>query len=274
MRPRFRDFSGSARLKSGSTGRKQARIAMKRHAPPIAILLLALTKVAAGQPVADPVVRLKSCSELEPAARMACVEATAERLCEPEPCATSRPAKLGHQRDNVARRLCAANYGGARLAGRIRGRARSSGVQAADPGLPTPFGPTLRHPGHGGRTAVLVVPSRAGSNPRNLVEHSDEEVNRKLGRDIGFDVMVIGPSSRPELDQALREVVQRLPATGWRLVSATRIARCQTRVASLTRHSCNYLLTSYPADHNRLRILHDADVGVYVRRACCSVPIS
>jgi hypothetical protein len=38
----------------------------------------------------------------------------------------------------------------------------------------------------------------------------------------------------------------RFPATGWRLGSATRIARCQTCVASLTRLSCKigYLLTS------------------------------
>ena len=73
---------------------------------------------------------------------------------------------------------------------------------------------TLRHPSHGGRVAVLVVPGSARGNARNVIAHSDEEIYRKLLRDIGFDVLTIGPSSRPDLDQALREAARRLPNGG------------------------------------------------------------
>src|SRR5262249_1995687 len=74
--------------------------------------------------------------------------------------------------------------------------------------------PTLRHPSHGERAAVLVVPGAVRSNARNVIAHADEEAYRKLLRDIGFDVLTIGPLSRPDLDQAMREAARRLPNGG------------------------------------------------------------
>jgi hypothetical protein len=47
-----------------------------------------------------------------------------------------------------------------------------------------------------------------------VVAHADEEAYRKLLRDIGFDVLTIGPLSRPDLDQAMREAARRLPNGG------------------------------------------------------------
>ena len=47
-----------------------------------------------------------------------------------------------------------------------------------------------------------------------MIAHADEEIYRNLLRDIGFDVLTIGPSSRPDLDQALREAARRLPNGG------------------------------------------------------------
>jgi hypothetical protein len=84
---------------------------------------------------------------------------------------------------------------------------------AADPGMAS-FAPSLRHPSHGTRMAVLLVPGSAQSNARNAVAHADEEIYRKLLRDLGFDVVTIGPSSRPDLDQGLRDVARRVPAGG------------------------------------------------------------
>jgi len=86
-------------------------------------------------------------------------------------------------------------------------------VLAADASLSS-AAPTLRHPSHGERVAVLVVPGAARGNARNVIAHADEEIYRKLLRDIGFDVLTIGPSSRPDLDQALREAARRLPNGG------------------------------------------------------------
>src|SRR5262249_47456290 len=40
--------------------------------------------------------------------------------------------------------------------------------------------PTLRHPSHGERAAVLVVPGAVRSNARNVIAHADEEAYRKL----------------------------------------------------------------------------------------------
>jgi tetratricopeptide (TPR) repeat protein len=84
---------------------------------------------------------------------------------------------------------------------------------AADGGLSS-VAPSLRHPSHGGRVAVLVVPGAARGNARNVIAHADEEAYRKLLRDIGFDVLTISPSSRPDLDQALREAARRVPNGG------------------------------------------------------------
>ena len=84
---------------------------------------------------------------------------------------------------------------------------------AADSGLSSVV-PSLRHPSHGGRVAVLVVPGIGRGDARNVIAHADEEIYRNLLRDIGFDVLTIGPSSRPDLDQALREAARRLPNGG------------------------------------------------------------
>jgi Type VI secretion system VasI, EvfG, VC_A0118 len=54
-----------------------------RRATHAIVLLLTLTEVAAGQQVADPVARLKSCSELEAAARAACVDTLLRDLSAP-----------------------------------------------------------------------------------------------------------------------------------------------------------------------------------------------
>jgi hypothetical protein len=90
---------------------------------------------------------------------------------------------------------------------------RTSYVLAAEAGLSS-AAPTLRHPSHGGRAAVLVVPGAARGNARNAIAHADEQMYRKLLRDIGFDVLTIGPLSRPDLDQAMREAARRLPNGG------------------------------------------------------------
>lgn len=58
---------------------------MTPRATHLVVALLALTQGAAGQPVADPVTRLKSCSELEAAARTACVDALLKELSPPSP---------------------------------------------------------------------------------------------------------------------------------------------------------------------------------------------
>jgi hypothetical protein len=88
-----------------------------------------------------------------------------------------------------------------------------SDVSATEPGLFS-AAPTLRHPNYVGRVAVLVVPGTARANARNVIAHADEETYRKLLRDIGFDVLTIGPLSRPDLDQAMREAARRLPNGG------------------------------------------------------------
>ena len=55
----------------------------------IVLLLFGLTQAAAGQPVGDPVARLKSCSELEPEARVACIDALLKDLSSSDPAPSS-----------------------------------------------------------------------------------------------------------------------------------------------------------------------------------------
>ena len=53
---------------------------MRPRVPQIAAALLLLTQAAAAQPAANPIARLKSCSELDSAARTECVDALLEDL--------------------------------------------------------------------------------------------------------------------------------------------------------------------------------------------------
>jgi hypothetical protein len=66
---------------------------MKRRATNVVILVFALTQAAAGQPAVDPVARLRSCSELEPAARAACVDALLKDLSTPAPSQVTPPSQ-------------------------------------------------------------------------------------------------------------------------------------------------------------------------------------
>jgi hypothetical protein len=66
---------------------------MRRGAPHAIILVLALNQTAVGQPAQDPVARLKSCSQLEPAARAACVDALLKDLSTPTPSQVTRPSQ-------------------------------------------------------------------------------------------------------------------------------------------------------------------------------------
>src|SRR5947209_5550355 len=86
-------------------------------------------------------------------------------------------------------------------------------VSAAEPGLTRAMA-TAHHPGHPGRMAILVVPGTAQDSPHNAAAHADEEAYRTLLRNLGFDVLTIGPLSRPDLDQALREAARQAPAGG------------------------------------------------------------
>jgi Type VI secretion system VasI, EvfG, VC_A0118 len=66
---------------------------MRPRAPHAIILVLALTQAAAGQPAVDPVARLKSCSQLEAAARAACVDALLRELSTPTPRQVTPPSQ-------------------------------------------------------------------------------------------------------------------------------------------------------------------------------------
>src|SRR4051812_2216579 len=85
-------------------------------------------------------------------------------------------------------------------------------VWAAEPGLSSAR-TAMPHPSHAGRVAVLIV-AGAPDAPRNRVADADEAAYRKLLQELGFEVLTVGPSTRPELDQALREVARRIPTGG------------------------------------------------------------
>jgi hypothetical protein len=86
-------------------------------------------------------------------------------------------------------------------------------VLAADSGFSSVL-PTLRHPSHDRRVALLLVPGSISGNARNVIAHKDEEIYGKLLRDVGFEVLTIGPASRPELDQAIRQMATRVLVGG------------------------------------------------------------
>jgi Type VI secretion system VasI, EvfG, VC_A0118 len=58
---------------------------MKPPPAHVVAFLLALAAPAAGQPAADPIARLKACSELEPAARIACIDPLLKDLSKSSP---------------------------------------------------------------------------------------------------------------------------------------------------------------------------------------------
>src|SRR3954469_17124464 len=83
-------------------------------------------------------------------------------------------------------------------------------ARAAEPCMPV-SAPLVRHPGLSERFALLIVPAAARNSRRSAVAHADEDLYRKRLREIGFDVLTIGPASRPELDQTLRAATARIP---------------------------------------------------------------
>ena len=81
---------------------------------------------------------------------------------------------------------------------------------ATSPGLTT-YSASLRQGPPGQRTALIVVPAGASTSSRAAIAQADEEATRKRLQEIGFDVSVIGPSDRPELDRILRDTTARIP---------------------------------------------------------------
>lgn len=83
-------------------------------------------------------------------------------------------------------------------------------ASATAPGLNNYLSP-LRQSASAQKIALLIVPGISTSSPRWAVGHADEEVYRKRLLELGFDVFVIGPSDRFELDRQLRNSTARIP---------------------------------------------------------------
>lgn len=85
-----------------------------------------------------------------------------------------------------------------------------SWVLATEAGT-TRVAPIQRNPEFAARAAVLVVPQTADRAPRSAVAHADEAEYRTRLRQLGFEVFVIGPGARPEIDRLARQVVAAVP---------------------------------------------------------------
>ncbi len=83
-------------------------------------------------------------------------------------------------------------------------------ASATAPGLNNYFS-SLRQSASVQKIALLIVPGISTSSPRWAMAHADEEVYRRRLQELGFDVSVIGPSDRFELDLQLRNSTVRIP---------------------------------------------------------------
>jgi hypothetical protein len=92
----------------------------------------------------------------------------------------------------------------------MAGLGATGGADAAAPGLTT-YSSTLHRGTPGQRSALIIVPASASVSSRAAVAQADEEAYRKRLQEVGFDVSVIGPSDRPELDRLLRDTAARVP---------------------------------------------------------------
>lgn len=92
----------------------------------------------------------------------------------------------------------------------LAGIAGAPPARAAAPGLAT-YTSGLRLGTPGQRSALLIVPGYASASSRAATAQADADVYRKRLQEIGFDVSVIGPTDRPELDRLLRDTAARVP---------------------------------------------------------------
>ncbi len=86
-----------------------------------------------------------------------------------------------------------------------------SWAMATEAGL-TRVEPIQRNAAFAARSAVLIVPQASDRSPRAAVAHADEAEYRTRLRQLGFDVFVIGPGTRPEIDRLARQVVAGVPS--------------------------------------------------------------
>lgn len=75
------------------------------------------------------------------------------------------------------------------------------------------FEPIQRNQAVPARAAVLIVPQTSARSPRSAVAHADEADYRARLRQLGFDVFVIGPGSRPEIDRFGPQAAAALPSS-------------------------------------------------------------
>jgi hypothetical protein len=64
------------------------------------------------------------------------------------------------------------------------------------------------------RLAIILVTQPTGTTPRVGVAHADADLYRDTLRELGFEVITIGPAARPILERQMREVAARVPAGG------------------------------------------------------------
>lgn len=95
------------------------------------------------------------------------------------------------------------------IAALIGGASMIDAAGATPPGLSTYASP-LRQNASAPKVALIIVPDAASRAPRWAIAHADEEAYRKRLLDLGFDVSVIGPSDRLELDRLLRDNASRI----------------------------------------------------------------
>ena len=88
--------------------------------------------------------------------------------------------------------------------------AASSGADATEPGLARAE-PIQRNTEFAARAAIVIVPQASGRTPRAALAHADEAEYRTRLRQLGFDVFVIGPGARPEIDRLARQAAATLP---------------------------------------------------------------